>query len=99
MNIVDSAIGMSVNQVTASSPKSSPNPPHYEMVKERRGENRVKFEAQSRVNSFRKPPEKREQTEILVPINSFDLVSKGPSALMYSLYDTDNKTKRKAKLE
>lgn len=98
LNIVDSTNSLGDQQASFSSPKSSPNPPHHEMVKERRGENRIKLYAHSRVNSFRKPTDKRVETEVLAPIKSFDLVTKGPSALMFSLYDSDIKNKRIAKL-
>jgi len=37
MNIVDSSIGKNEEQFSIKSPKNGPNPPHYEMVKERRG--------------------------------------------------------------
>ena len=87
-------------QISVASPRSSPNPPHHELVKERRGENRIKLDAHSRVNSFRKTIEKKVETEVeLVPAKkSFDLATKGPSALMFSLHDTDMKTKQLAKI-
>lgn len=70
------------------------------MIKEIKGDTKVKLEALSRVKSFRQTVQKNfnNQVDSTSKSTENEWISKGPSALMFKLFESENKQRLQAKL-